>query len=98
MEAHNIKPLKLPPKYSRPIKLDGIKDPKLPRQIAEELAERNDVLEVAYFPPAQTKVKGEYRIKLKSSDEFNIFILYCYIIVVFVINSFFTIKKIFKYD
>ena len=60
MEAHNIKPLKLPPKYSRPIKLDGIKDPKLPRQIAEELAERSDVLEVAYFPPAQTKVKGEY--------------------------------------
>ena len=76
IEAHNIKPLKLPPKYSRPIKLDGIKDPKLPRQIAEELAERSDVLEVAYFPPAQTKVKGEYRIKLKSSDEFNIFIFY----------------------
>ena len=76
MEAHNIKPLKLPPKYSRPIKLDGIKDPKLPRQIAEELAERSDVLEVAYFPPAQTKVKGEYRIKLKSSNEFNIFIFY----------------------
>ena len=72
MEAHNIKPLKLPPKYSRPIKLDGIKDPKLPRQIAE----RNDVLEVVYFPPAQTKVKGQYRIKLESSDEFNIFIFY----------------------
>ena len=68
MEAHNIKPLKMPPKYSRPIKLDGIEDPKLPR--------RNDVLEVVYFPPAQTKVKGEYRIKLKSSDEFNIFIFY----------------------
>ena len=76
MEAHNIKPLKLPPKDSRPIKLDGIKDPKLPRQIAEELTERNDVLDVAYFPPAQTKIKGEYRIKLKSSDEFNIFIFY----------------------
>ena len=76
MEAHIIKPLKLPPKYSCPIKLDGIKDPKLPRQIAEELAERNDVLEAAYFPPAQTKVKGEYRIKLESSDEFNIFIFY----------------------
>ena len=99
MEAHNIKPLKMPPKYSRPIKLDGIEDPKVPRQIAEELAKRNDVLEVVYFPPAQTKVKGEYRIKLKSSDEFHIFhILYCYIIVVFVINSFFTIKNIFKYD
>ena len=46
MEAHNIKPLKMPPKYSRPIKLDGIEDPTVPRQIAEELAKRNDVLEV----------------------------------------------------
>ena len=73
MESHNIKPLKMPPKYSRPIKLDAIEDPKVPRQIAEEMAKRNDVLEVVYFPPAQTKVKGKYRIKLKSSDEFNIF-------------------------
>ena len=71
-----IKPLKMPPKYSRPIKLDGIEDPNVPRQIAEELAKRNDVLEVVYFPPAQTKVKSEYRIKLKSSDEFNIFMFY----------------------
>ena len=76
MEAHNIKPLKMPPKYSRPIKVDSIEDPKLPRQIAEELAKRNDVLEVAYFLPAQTKVKGEYRTKLRFSDEFNIFIFY----------------------
>ena len=66
----------MPPKYSCPIKLDGIEDPKVPRQIAEELAKRNDVLEVAYFPPAQTKVKGEYRRKLKSSDEINNFIFY----------------------
>ena len=76
MEARNIKPLKMPPKYSRPIKLGGIQDPKLPKQIAEELTKRNDVLEVVYFPPAQTNVKGEYRIKRKSSDEFNIFIFY----------------------
>ena len=76
MEAHYIKPLKMRPKFSRPIKLDGIEDPKLPRQVAEELTKRNDVLEVVYFPPAQTKLKGEYRIKLKSSDEFNIFIFY----------------------
>ena len=76
MESHNIKPLKMPPKYSRHTKLDGIEDPKLPRQIAEELTKPNDVLEVVYFPPAQTKVKGEYQIKLKSSDEFNIFIFY----------------------
>ena len=64
----------MPPKYSRPIKLDGIEDPKLPRQTAEELAKRNDVLVVVYFQPSQTKVEGEDQIKLKSSDEFNIFI------------------------
>ena len=68
--------MELPPKNSLPIKLDGIKDTKVPKQIAEELTKRNDVLEVVYFPPAQTKVKDEYRIKLKSSDEFNIFIFY----------------------
>ena len=67
MEAHNIKPLKMPPKYSRPIKLDGIEDPKLPRQIAEELTERNDMLEVVYFPPAQTKVKGAGEYQTNSS-------------------------------
>ena len=77
MEAHKIKRLlKMPPKYSRPIKLDGIENPKLSRELAEELSTRTDVLEVVYFPPVQTKVKGEYRIKLKSTDEFNIFIFY----------------------
>ena len=82
MEAHNIKLLKIPPKYTRPIKLDGIEDPKLPKQTAEELAKRNDVLENVYFSSAQTKAKNEYRMKLKSNKEFDI--LYCYIIVVFV--------------
>ena len=48
----------MPPKNSRPIKLDGIEDPKVPRQIAEELAKRNDVLEVVYFPPAQQKSRA----------------------------------------
>ena len=40
------------------------------------IGQAHDVLEVVYIPPAQTKVKGEYRTKLKSSDEFNIFIFY----------------------
>ena len=74
MEAHNIKPLKMPPKFSRPIKRDGFKDPKLPKHFEEELAERNDVLEVVYFPQAQTNVKGKYRIKLNACDEFTTFI------------------------
>ena len=82
MEAHNIKLLKIPPKYTRPIKLDDIEDPKLPKQTAEELAKRNDVLENVYFSSAQTKAKNEYRMKLKSNKEFDN--LYCYIIVVFV--------------
>ena len=74
--THIIKPLKLPPKYSRPYKLDGNQVPKLPRQIAEEFAKCNDVLEVVYSPLAQTKVRGEYRIKLKSGDDINIFVFY----------------------
>ena len=73
METHNIKPLKMPPKYSRPIKLGDIEDP---RQNAKELAKRNDVLEVVYCPPAQTNVKGKYRIKLESGEKLNIFIFY----------------------
>ena len=62
MEAHNIKPLKMPPKYSRPIKLDSIEDPKLPRQFAEKLVKRNDVLEVVYFSPAQTNVPNKSQV------------------------------------
>ena len=49
MEAHNIKPLKIPPKYFRPIKLDRIKDPKLPKQRSEELAERNGVYQLIFL-------------------------------------------------
>ena len=37
-EGHNIKLLKMPPKYSRPMELDGIEDPKLPGETAGELA------------------------------------------------------------
>ena len=66
--THIIKSLKLPPKYSRPIKLDGNQVPKLPRQIAEKLAKRNDVLEVVYFSLAQTKVKKKL---LKVSQPFE---------------------------
>ena len=49
MKAHNIKPLKIPPKYFRPIIFDGIQDSKLPKQIAEELTKRNDVLRLSFF-------------------------------------------------
>ena len=74
MEAHSIRPLKMPTKYSGPIKLTM--KSKLPKQIAEELAMREAVLEVVYFPPAQTEVKSESRIKLKFTDELKILIFY----------------------
>ena len=63
MEAQYVKPLKMPPKYFHPIKPDGIRDPKLPKQIAEQLAKRSDMFGVVYFPPAQTNVKSKYRIQ-----------------------------------
>ena len=58
MEAHNIKPLKMPSKYSRPIKLDDIEHPKLPKQIAEELAKRNDVFGCCLLSTSTNKSQG----------------------------------------
>ena len=78
MKKHNVPPLNvMPPKYSHPIILTGIDDSRLPKQIANDLQNRKDVLEVTYFPPApQTKRREEYRIKLKSSDDYNVYIFY----------------------
>ena len=76
MKARNIEPFKLPPKYSHPVKLDGIHDPRLPKQIAQELSQRNDVVEIHHFPAARMLNHEEYRVKLLSSDEYNTFIFY----------------------
>ena len=76
MKAKNIQPLRLPQRISNISKLDGINDPKLPKQIAKELAGREDVLEIQYYEFTGKDQKGEYRVKLKSSDNFNICIFY----------------------
>ena len=76
MKTKNIKPLKLPQRFSNVDKLDGIDDPKLPKQIAKDLAGREDVLEIQYYKFADDDQKGEYRVKLKSSDKYNICIFY----------------------
>ena len=76
MKAKNIKPLKLPQRFSNVEKLEGINDQKLPKQISKELAGREDVLEIQYYQFAGNDEKGEYRVKLKSSDNFNICIFY----------------------
>ena len=76
MKAKNIKPLQLPRRFSDIIKLDGISDPKLPEQIRKELAGRDDVLEIHYYSFADDNDKGEFRIKIKSSDNYNICIFY----------------------
>ena len=74
MKANNIKPIRLPP-VPKEVKLDGINDPKLPKQIAKDLAGRDDVLEIHQYLHPQERSK-EYRIKLKSSDAYNICIFY----------------------
>ena len=76
MKAKNIKPLKLPQRFSNVEKFEGINDPKLPKQISKELASREDVLEIQYYQFAGNDEKEEYRVKLKSSDNFNICIFY----------------------
>ena len=62
MNAKNIKPLKLPQRFSNVEKLEGINDPKLPKQISQELAGREDVLEIQYYQFAGNDEKGEYRV------------------------------------
>lgn len=75
MKANNIKPIKIPQGFSEEVKLDGINDPKLPKEIAQDLADRDDVLEVCQYLRPRQKSR-EYRIKLKSSDAYNICIFY----------------------
>ena len=54
---HNVPPLNVKPQmYSHPVSPTGIDDSRLPKQIAKDLQNLKDVLEVTYFPAApQTK-------------------------------------------
>ena len=61
MKGLKIKLLELPPKPPDPILLSGINDHLSPKQIAEELKFREDILEIASLPPYGT-TKGQYRV------------------------------------
>ena len=66
-----IQPLQLPPPLD-PIIISGIDDHLLPKQIAEGLKSREDIVENAFLPPYSRKTKNQYRVTLKKSDEFSI--------------------------
>ena len=71
----NMPPLRLTTNITNHIKLDGIDDPRLPKQIAEQVAGREDVLEISFFPASiARRTAEEYRIKLNSSNEFTTYI------------------------
>ena len=73
----NIPPLRLTRNFANHIKSDEIDDPRLPQQIAEELAGREDVLEKTFFPATiSRRTKEQYRIKLNSSFDFATYIFY----------------------
>ena len=74
-EGAQIQPLELPPPLD-PIILSGIDDHLQPKQIAEEFKSREDILEIAFLPPYGRRMKSQYRVTFKKSDEFNITIFY----------------------
>lgn len=74
IKDRNIPPLKLP-KPPDPVLLSGIQDPLLPQQIAEDLSSRNDVLEIAYYPPFRNG-KGEFRVTFSKSQNFRVYRFY----------------------
>ena len=72
----NIAPFRLPTNFTNHIQLDAIGDPRLPKQMAEELARREDVLEGTFFSASYSRRrKEEYRIKLKFTN-FGTFIFH----------------------
>ena len=68
METRNVNPFTLPAKYAS-IKFNGLQDPKLPIKNAEKWYD--GFFDIIHFPPVQ--VSETSTIKLKSSDEFNVF-------------------------
>ena len=75
MKKLKIQPLELPPPPN-PVILSGIDDHLLPKQIAEELESRKDILEIANVPPYGRRTKCQNRVTFNKSDEFNINVFY----------------------
>ena len=57
-----------------PIIFSNKEDPHIPKEIAEELSLRDNVVEVAFSPGGLRK--SQYRVTLKHSDDFYACILY----------------------
>ena len=79
MKERNIPVLNFPKKT--PITLSGVDDPLLPKQIADELYSRHDIVEIAFFPPCRSW-KGQYRVSFKNvknsefvNSMFDIFVI-----------------------
>ena len=75
MKELKIPQLKIPPP-PEPIILSGIHDHLLPKQIAEELAAREDIVEIAYIPPYGRRTRCQYRVTFKRNEDFNVHIFY----------------------
>lgn len=69
MKELNIPPLKIP-KPIDPVILSGVEDPLLPKEIADELSSRDDIVEIAYFPPFKNW-KGQFRVTFKKNEHFS---------------------------
>ena len=77
MKEQNIPPLgRIYFKQMEPIILDGINDSRLPVQIAEEIQHMPNIIEVTMLPPNKKRTNPDFRITLKSSDEFNKYLFY----------------------
>ena len=70
MKERNIPVLNLRKKPD-PIILSGIDDPWLPKQIADELSSRHDIVEIAFFPPSRSW-KGQYPVTFKKCEKFRV--------------------------
>ena len=79
MIQRNIKPLTFYLQHDSII-FPNKEDPHIPKQIAEELSVRNDVVEVVKFPPSG---KLLYRVSLKHGHDFYACIFYSKCVIVF---------------
>ena len=71
MKDNNIKSLKVPP-TPKPKILSGKGDPRLPKQIFNQLKNRDDIVEIVVFSYTPRNRKKRYRVTLKQCHDFNI--------------------------
>ena len=74
MKERNIPPLSI--ERLEPQVLSGVDDTRIPEEIREEIRNLRDVEEVAMFLLNSRRKTHDFRITLKSSDDFRKFIFY----------------------